>query len=59
MFDSGYQLITKYRQFTLEETIEIYRLAKFRKGDFGIALDYCPHPYGFTKNQDAKDLQFQ
>ncbi|HEC40753.1 MAG TPA: hypothetical protein ENI29_21095 [bacterium] len=45
MLDSGgYQLITKNRPFSLEETIEIYRLAKFKKNDFGIALDYCPIP---------------
>ncbi len=45
MLDSGgYQLINKNLPFTLEETIEIYRLAKFRKDDFSIALDFCPLP---------------
>ena len=58
MLDSGgYQLINKNLPFTLEETIEIYRLAKFRKNDSCISLDYCPIPTDKpqTRMQKIKD----
>ena len=50
----GYQLINHDRPFTLEETIEIYRMANFQQDDFGIALDYCPLIFETPKERMEK-----
>lgn len=52
MLDSGgFQLIKKHKEekdpekcFNLQETLEIYDLAQFKKKDHGIVLDFCPLP---------------
>jgi queuine/archaeosine tRNA-ribosyltransferase len=43
LLDSGgFQLITKNKTISPDETLNLYKLAKLKKGDNGICLDYCP-----------------
>ncbi len=38
----GFQLISKDLDINYQDTLKIYDAASLKKGDFGIALDYCP-----------------
>jgi queuine/archaeosine tRNA-ribosyltransferase len=54
MLDSGgYQLIKKKKDISPDQTLQLYKLAKLRKGDNGICLDLCP------RCDDPADVRIQ